>query len=110
MTIFIIVIISVLNVREPIGFGFVQRAHLKVDFNLRDLINGKKRIFLIIRMLYGVFEVFLELKIRKIKRFKVVVEIKARKNYLRTSEESIFILPFLDLLFNLDLLHFDSAS
>jgi hypothetical protein len=46
-------------------------------------------------------EVFLELKIRDIQRFKIVVEIKARKD-LRTSRRSLFILRFLDLLFNLD--------
>jgi hypothetical protein len=54
-------------------------------------------------MYNSVLEVFLGLKIRDIKRFKIVVEIKARKD-LRTSDGSLFILPFLDLLFNLGLL------
>jgi hypothetical protein len=49
-----------------------------------------------------ILEVFLELKIRYIQRFKIVVEIKARKD-LRSSRGSLFILRFLDLLFNLDL-------
>jgi hypothetical protein len=49
-----------------------------------------------------ILEVFLELKIRYIQRFKIVVEIKARK-YLRTSGRSLFILRFLDLLYNLDI-------
>jgi hypothetical protein len=59
-------------------------------------------------MSYGVFEVFLELNIRTIERFKVVVEIKARKDFLRASNGSLFILPFLDLLLNLDLFLFAS--
>jgi hypothetical protein len=53
-------------------------------------------------MYHFILEVFLELKIRDIQRFKIVVEIKARKD-LRTSRGSLFILRFLDLLFNLDL-------
>jgi hypothetical protein len=97
-------------VREPIGFGFVKRAHLKGHFHLRDLLNGKRGNLDLIRMPYGIFEVFLELKIRKIKRFNIVVEIKARKDYLRASDGSLFILPFLDLLFNLDLLLLVSES
>jgi hypothetical protein len=52
---------------------------------------------------------FLKLKIRYIQRLKIVVEIKARKD-LRTSDGSLFILPFLDLLFNLGLLQCDPAS
>jgi hypothetical protein len=48
-----------------------------------------------------ILEVFLDLKIRYIQRFKIVVEIKARKD-LRSSRGSLFILRFLDLLFNLD--------
>jgi hypothetical protein len=97
-------------VREPIGFAFVKRAHPQGHFHLRDLLNRKRGIFVIIRMLNGIFEVFLELKIRNIKRFKIVVEIKARKDYLRASDGSLFILPFLDLLFNLDLLLLNSES
>ena len=49
-----------------------------------------------------ILEVFLDLKIRYIQRFKIVVEIKARKD-LKGSRGSLFILRFLDLLFNLDL-------
>jgi hypothetical protein len=97
-------------VREPIGFAFVKRAHFKGHFHLRDLLNRKRGIFEIIRMFNGIFEVFLELKIRNIERFKIVVEIKARKDYLRASDGSLFILPFLDLLFNLDLLLLNSES
>jgi hypothetical protein len=97
-------------VREPKGFGFVKRAHLQGNFYLRDLLNGKRSNFLIIRMPYGIFEVLLELKIRNIKRFKIVVEIEARKNYFRAGGRSLIILPFFDLLFNLYLLVFYSAS
>jgi hypothetical protein len=51
----------------------------------------------------GIFEVFLKLKIANIERFKIVVEIKAWKD-LRTSDGLLFAHPFLDLLFNLDLI------
>jgi hypothetical protein len=67
------------------------------------LIHGFGWVGLPIRMYHFKLEVFLELKIRGIQRFKIVVEIKARKD-LRTSDGSLFILPFLDLLFNLGLL------
>jgi len=53
-------------VREAIGFTFVQRAQLQDNFNLRDLINGKRRIILSIRMRYSIFKVLLELKITNI--------------------------------------------
>jgi hypothetical protein len=68
-------------VRESIGFAFVHRAHPKGHFHLRDLLYGSWRIILTIRMYNGVFEVFLELKIRDIKRFKIVVEIEARMRF-----------------------------
>ena len=90
--------------REPIGFGLVKRAHTEGHFHQRDLLNRKRGIFPIIRMPYGVFEVFLELKISNIKRFNIFVDIKARKDNLGAGDGSLFILPFLDLLFNLDLL------
>ena len=73
--------------REAIGFTFVQRAQLQDNFNLRDLINGKRRIFLFKRMRYSIFKVLLELKITNIKSFKIVVEVEARKQrftYLRS--------------------------
>jgi hypothetical protein len=89
-------------VREPIGLAFVHRAHSKGNFYLRNLRHGCGWVGLPIRMYHFILEVFLELKIRDIKRFKIVVEIKARKD-LRTSRGSLFILRFLDLLFNLDL-------
>jgi len=98
-----------LNVRESIGFAFVQRAHPKGHFHLRDLIYGYWRYLLTIRMYNSVLEVFLELKIRDIKRFKIVVEIKARKDF-RATDRSLFILHFLDLLFNLDLFLSDFES
>jgi hypothetical protein len=96
-------------VRESIGFAFVQRAHPKGHFYLRDQVYGYWRKVLSIRMYNSVLEVFLELKIRDIKRFKIVVEIKARKD-LRTGDRSLFILLFLDLLFNLDLFLCDFQS
>jgi hypothetical protein len=68
-------------VREPIGFAYVKRAHSQGHFHLRDLLNRKRGIFVIIRMLYGIFEVFLELKIRNIKRFKIFVEVEARMRF-----------------------------
>ncbi len=49
-----------------------------------------------------VLKVFLKLKIRYIERLKIVVEIKARKEDLRSSRGSLFIIRFLELLFNLD--------
>ena len=75
---FIIVVVSVLNMREAIGFAFIRRANLKGDYHLRNLFNRKRGIFLIIRMPYGVFEVLLELKMINIERFKIFVEVKAR--------------------------------
>jgi hypothetical protein len=77
--------ISVINVREPIGFTFEHRAHLQGNFYLRDLINGSRWIPLRIRMRYSIFKVFFELKITNIKILKIVVEVEARKHltYLR---------------------------
>ncbi len=54
-----------------------------------------------------VLKVFLKLKIRYIERLKIVVEIKARKEDLRSSRGSLFIIRFLELLFNLDLVLFN---
>jgi hypothetical protein len=68
-------------VREPIGLAFVHRAHSKGHFHLRDLFYGSRRYILIIRMYTVVLEVFLELKIRDFKRFKIVVEIEARMRF-----------------------------
>jgi hypothetical protein len=65
-------------VREPIGLAFVQRAHPKGHFHLRDLFNRFRRIKpLLIRMPYCILIVFLELKIIDIQRFKIVVEVEA---------------------------------
>jgi hypothetical protein len=61
-----IVIVSVLNVRKPIRFAFVKRAHSQGDFHLRELLYGFGRIILSIRMYNVVLEVFLELEIRDI--------------------------------------------
>ena len=52
--------------REAIGFIFVQRAQLQDNFNLRDLINGKRRKVLSKRMRYSIFKVLLELNISNI--------------------------------------------
>ena len=38
--------VSVLNVREPIGYSFEQRAHLQGNFNLRDFVYRVGRIVL----------------------------------------------------------------
>ena len=67
--------------REAIGFIFVQRAQLQDNFNLRDLIKGKRRNILSKRMRYSIFKVLLELKITNIKSFKIVVEVEARKHF-----------------------------
>ena len=77
-----IIRVSVLNVREPIGFTFEQRAHLQGNFNLRDLVYRSWRLYpLYIRMRYSVFKVLLELKITNIESFKIVVEVEARKHF-----------------------------
>jgi hypothetical protein len=61
-----IFIVSVLNVRKPIRFAFVKRAHSQGDFHLRELLYGYGRNSLSIRMYHGIFEVLLELEIRDI--------------------------------------------
>ena len=52
--------------RESIGFSFVQRAHAKGHFHLRDKLklSGAFRKFIMIRMFNFVLIVSLELKIR----------------------------------------------
>ena len=91
-----------MNVREPIGLAFVHRAHPKGHFNLRNLRHGFGIGCLPIRMYDFVLKVFLKLKIRYIERLKIIVEIKARNEDLRSSIGSLFFIQYLELLFNLD--------
>ena len=71
-----------MNVREPIGLAFVHRAHPKGHFHLRNLFNGFRSIIpLVIRMPYCILIVFLELKIKDIQGFKVIVKIEARMRF-----------------------------
>jgi hypothetical protein len=88
-------------VSEPIGLAFIHRAHLKGYFHLRNLRDECWISCLPKRMNYLILEVFLELKIRYIQRFEIVVEIKARKD-LRSCKRTEFILLILDFFFNFD--------
>jgi len=70
--------VYVLNVRDTIGFSFVQSAELQNYFYLRDLINRFDWIRLFIWMQYSVFKILFKLKITNIETFKIFVEVEAR--------------------------------
>jgi len=72
----LIPIISILNVSEPVGFGFIESAHLESDLHLRYLIFDQ------IRMLYCILKFFLKLKISNIQSIKVIIEVKARMHFI----------------------------